>query len=142
MAYVPSERKVEGMVGGLTAAENLTLTHAGESRRGPFLKRRARTKMAEDWFERLDVRPRNPKLHLGRFSGGNQQKVVMAKWLLSDDLKVLVLDHPLRGLDPGASETVNAQIGAAAEAGTAVVLIADTLEEANQAFHGVVLWRR
>jgi ribose transport system ATP-binding protein len=69
-------------------------------------------------------------LELERFSGGNQQKVVMAKWLMADDLKVLVLDHPHRGLDPGAKETVNAQIKLARERGAAVVLLPDTLEEA------------
>ena len=130
IAYVPSERRVEGMIGGMDAAENLTLVHPGTSRSGPFLRRRARSKIAADWFERLDVRPGDPSLDLARFSGGNQQKVVMAKWLQSDDLKILVLDHPLRGLDPGASETVNAQIRGACERGTAVLLLADTLEEA------------
>ena len=130
VAYVPSERKVEGMIGGLSAAENITLTHPGRSRVGPLLKRRARHAVADEWFERLDVRPREPKLELERFSGGNQQKVVMAKWLMAEQLKVLVLDHPLRGLDPGAAETVNDQIHLARDGGAAVVLLADTLEEA------------
>jgi ribose transport system ATP-binding protein len=130
MAYVPSERRVEGMIGGMDAAENLTLVHPGAARSGPFLRKRARAKIAAEWFEQLDVRPRDPALDLARFSGGNQQKVVMAKWLQSEDLKILVLDHPLRGLDPGAAETVNRQIRAACDRGTAVLLLADTLEEA------------
>lgn len=130
VAYVPSERRVEGMVGGLTAAENLTLAHGGKTRIGPLIRRRLRHKVASEWFGRLDVRPDDPTLELDRFSGGNQQKVVMAKWLMSEQLKILVLDHPLRGLDPGAAETVNAQIREACERGAAVVLLADTLEEA------------
>lgn len=130
VAYLPAERKVEGMVGGLTAAENLTLTHPGASRKGPFLSRRARSRIAKEWFERLDVRPDEPTLNLERFSGGNQQKVVMAKWLMADPLHLLVLDHPLRGLDPGAKDTVNAQIRAACDRGAAAVLLPDTLEEA------------
>ena len=130
IAYVPAERRVEGMVGGMDAAENLTLIHPGASRRGPFLRRGARKKIAAEWFERLDVRPRDPALDLARFSGGNQQKVVMAKWLQSENLRALILDHPLRGLDPGAAETVNDQIRAATERGAAVLLLADTLEEA------------
>jgi ribose transport system ATP-binding protein len=130
IAYVPSERRVEGMIGGMDGAENLTLIHPGASRQGPLLRLRARKKIAAEWFERLDVRPRDPSLDLARFSGGNQQKVVMAKWLQAENLKVLVLDHPLRGLDPGAAETVNAQIRAACERGAAVLLLADTLEEA------------
>jgi ribose transport system ATP-binding protein len=130
IAYLPAERRVESMVGGMDAAENLTLVHPGSSSRGPFVFGRARTKLAEEWFERLDIRPRDPALDLARFSGGNQPKVVMAKWLQADDLKVLVLDHPLRGLDPGAAETVDEQIRAACDGGAAVLLLPDTLEEA------------
>ena len=54
----------------------------------------------------------------------------MAKWLQSETLQLLILDHPLRGLDPGAAETVNDKIRAARDGGTAVILLADTLEEA------------
>ena len=128
MAYVPAERKVEGMVGGLSAAENLVLARTGRS--GLFVSKGKQKKLAQEWFERLDTRPKNPSLRLSRFSGGNQQKVVMAKWLQSETLQLLILDHPLRGLDPGAAETVNAQIRAARDGGTAVILLADTLEEA------------
>ena len=141
VAYIPAERKVEGLVGGMTAAENLTLTHPGGSKKGPFLSGRARKGIAQEWFEKLDVRPRAPMLHLDRFSGGNQQKVVMAKWLMAEDLKVFVLDHPLRGLDPGAKETVNAQIRAACDRGAAVVLLPDTLEEALEMGDEILVMR-
>jgi len=130
IAYVPSERKVEGMVGGLSAARNLTLTHPGPSRFGPFLSPRTRARMAREWFERLDVRPRDPGLEMDRFSGGNQQKVVLAKWLAAGRTRALILDHPLRGLDPGAIETVKTLVREAGRAGAGVVLLADTLEEA------------
>ena len=141
LAYIPSERKVEGMVGGLSAAENLTLVHPREAAKGMFLRRKARTKAAEEWFERLDVRPRDPRLPLGRFSGGNQQKVVMAKWLRAEELSVLILDHPLRGLDPGASQTVNDQIRAAQEDGAAVILLPDTLEESLEMADEILVMR-
>ncbi|MDO9378118.1 MAG: sugar ABC transporter ATP-binding protein [Nocardioidaceae bacterium] len=141
VAYVPSERRVEGMVGGLSAAANLTLSHPGSTRRGPFLDPRARNRTAATWFERLDVRPSDPSLPLGSFSGGNQQKVVMAKWLMAEELKVLVLDHPLRGLDPGAKEIVNEQIRAACRDGVAVVLLPDTLEEALEMGDDILVMR-
>ena len=80
-------------------------------------------------------------VNLDRFSGGNQQKVVMAKWLMAEDLKVLVLDHPLRGLDPGAKETVNAQIRVACDKGAAVVLLPDTLEEALEMGDEILVMR-
>jgi ribose transport system ATP-binding protein len=141
VAYLPAERKVEGMVGGFSAAENLTLTHPGASQKGPFLSGRTRIAIAKEWFERLDVRPRNPYMQLGRFSGGNQQKVVMAKWLMDDELKLLVLDHPLRGLDPGAKETVNGQIRAAIDRGEGVVLLPDSLEEALEMGDEILVMR-
>ena len=141
VAYVPAERKVEGMVGGLSGAENLTLANPGAAVSGPLLRPRARKRIAGEWFEKLDVRPRDPELHLERFSGGNQQKVVMGKWLMDENLKVLVLDHPLRGLDAGAAETVNEQIQAACARGAGVLLIADTLEEALEMAHVIIVMR-
>lgn len=65
----------------------------------------------------------------------------MAKWLNSDALKVLILDHPLRGLDVGASKTVNAQIRAACKAGVAVILIPDTIEEALEMADDIIVMR-
>ena len=141
VAYVPAERKVEGMVGGLTAADNLTLAYPGAAAVGPFLSPGARRKLVSKWFETLDVRPNAPKMRLERFSGGNQQKVVMGKWLLAEQLKILVLDHPLRGLDVGAAETVNAQVQAACSRGVGVLLIADTIEEALDTAHVIVVMR-
>jgi len=141
VGYVPSERKVEGIIGGFTASENLTLTHPGKAAVGPFLIPPARKKVSQEWFDALDVRPNDISQELGRFSGGNQQKVVMAKWLNSPDLRVLILDHPLRGLDPGAAETVNAQIKRACKDGAAVILLADTLEEALEMGDEVLVMR-
>ena len=65
----------------------------------------------------------------------------MGKWLKADNLKLLILDHPLRGLDVGAAETVNAQIQAACAAGVGVLFIADTLEEALDMAHVIVVMR-
>jgi ribose transport system ATP-binding protein len=139
--FVPAERKVEGMVAGLSAASNMTLVFADDAKTGPFLDPRKQKAVADHWFEELDVRPRKPGLDLERFSGGNQQKVVMAKWLKSDDLAMLILDHPLRGLDPGAANTVNGLIRAAVDKDTAVVLLADTLEEALEMGDQIVVMK-
>ena len=141
VGYVPAERRVEGMVGGLSAAENLTLTHPGDSTTGGILRPGRRNRTSQEWFDALEVRPNDISLELERFSGGNQQKVVMAKWLTASDLKMLVLDHPLRGLDPGAAQIVNAQIRRACENGTAVILLADTLEEALEMGDEIIVMR-
>lgn len=140
-AYVPAERKVEGMVGGFSAARNIALVHPGEAAIGPIVSSRRRDRMAQSWFDRLDIHPNDVSRSLIDFSGGNQQKVVMAKWLNSDTMTVLLLDHPLRGLDPGAAETVNAQIRQACDKGAAVVLIPDTIEEALESADQIVVMR-
>ena len=141
LAYVPAERKVEGIIGGFSSTRNIALTNPGEGARGPFLRPRAMARVAKGWFDRLDVRPGDPSFPLGQFSGGNQQKVVMAKWLNGSNLKVLVLDHPLRGLDVGAAQTVNTQIRAACREGAAVVLIPDTIEEALDMADEIIVMR-
>ena len=141
LAYVPSERKVEGMIGGSSAALNIALVHPGEAAIGPFLLPRRCVRMAQSWFDRLDVHPSDVSKPLAHFSGGNQQKVVLAKWLNSEDMKVFLLDHPLRGLDVGAAQTVNAQIRQACENGAAVVLIPDTIEEALETANEIIVMR-
>ena len=141
IAYLPAERGVESVIGGLSAARNLTLVHPGAVRRGLFLSPAARQRVARDWFERLDIRPRDPELELERFSGGNQQKVALAKWLSGTAPRVMILDHPLRGLDPGASETVKDHIREVCATGAGLILLADTLEEALELGDEIMVMR-
>jgi ribose transport system ATP-binding protein len=141
VAYLPAERGVESVVGGLSAARNLTLAHPGQVRRGIYLSPAARARVAREWFERLDVRPREPEQELERFSGGNQQKVALAKWLSGAQPRIMILDHPLRGLDPGASETVNDHIREACGKGAGLILLADTLEEALDLGDEIIVMR-
>lgn len=130
IAYLPAERKVEGMIPGMTLGENLTLAHPVDGQRGPFRLPRKRVAVTNDWIQQMDVRPPNPKADIAQLSGGNQQKVVLGKWFLAPNLKLAILDHPLRGLDPGAKEFVAELIRHAASNGVGVMLLADTLEEA------------
>ena len=141
LAFVPAERKVEGMIGGFPGTRNITLVHQRGAMAGPFLHPGKMAAIAQAWFDRLDVNPNNVHQPLDQFSGGNQQKVVLSKWLNSPNLKVLMLDHPLRGLDVGVSQSVNAQIRQACENGTAVILIPDTIEEALELADEILVMR-
>jgi ribose transport system ATP-binding protein len=141
LAYLPAERKVEGMIAGLSATRNIALVHQGDAASGPFLKLSKLAKTAQSWFDKLDVRPNTIDRPLINFSGGNQQKVVLAKWLNSPHTNVLLLDHPLRGLDVGAAQTVDAQIKKACESGAAVILIPDTIEEALEMADEIIVMR-
>jgi ribose transport system ATP-binding protein len=141
LAYLPAERKVEGMIPGLSATRNIALVHQGDGASGPFLKLSRLAAAAQSWFDRLEVRPNTISRPLINFSGGNQQKVVLAKWLNSPHIDVLLLDHPLRGLDVGAAQTVDAEIKKACESGAAVILIPDTIEEALEMADEIIVMR-
>ena len=141
LAFVPAERKVEGMIGGYPGTRNIALVHHRDAKIGPFLHPGKMAETAQTWFDRLGVNPNNIHQPLDQFSGGNQQKVVLSKWLNSPDLKVLMLDHPLRGLDVGVSQAVNAQIREACQNGTAVILIPDTIEEAMELADEILVMR-
>lgn len=141
LAYVPAERKVEGMIGSFPGTRNIALVHQGGAKTGPFLNPTKMAGIAQIWFDTLAVSPNDIHQPLDQFSGGNQQKVVLSKWLNAPNLKVLMLDHPLRGLDVGVSQAVNAQIRKACEKGAAVVLVPDTIEEALEMADEILVMR-
>ncbi|SFU96886.1 sugar ABC transporter ATP-binding protein [Pseudoduganella namucuonensis] len=130
IAYVPAERGAEGVVAGMSVRENMSLAHLDRLRRGPFIDRAREGALVERWMARLRITPRDAQAPAGHLSGGNQQKLALAKWLLVHPPKVLILDHPARGLDVGARAEILALIGELAAGGVGVLLLADTLEEA------------
>jgi len=139
IGFVPAERRTDGMIAPLSVAENMSLSHVREFCRGPFVDVRAERKAVRRWVDRLGIKTPGLSTPIGALSGGNQQKVTLARWLLSPDLRVLVLDHPTRGLDVGAKSEVYRLIRDLAGQGCTVILIADTLEEAIAMSHRVLV---
>ena len=129
IGYIPAERRAEGIIAGLSVKENMTLAHPEVVSRGPILDPGKEAGIVRQWIERLNIKTPSPDATAGNLSGGNQQKVVVAKWLLAKDLKVLILDHPMRGLDVGAKAEIFTLIRELSAQGIAVLLIADTLDE-------------
>ena len=129
MGYVPADRRVEGIIGGLSVRENMTLAHLREITRGPIIDLKREKELASKWIRRLRIKTPSSATAAGLLSGGNQQKVALTKWLIAQDLKILLLDHPMRGLDVGAKAEIFALIRQLAQAGIGAILIADTLEE-------------
>ena len=125
IAYVPADRASEGVVGALSVAENLALA----DRTGWRIDRRRERAVAARWIERLRIATPSASTRVSELSGGNQQKVALAKWLAGPRPRVLVLDDPLRALDVRARRDVVDAIRAAALNGSAVLVIADALEE-------------
>jgi ribose transport system ATP-binding protein len=97
-------------------------------------------RLAETWVEKLRVRTPGVDALCLNLSGGNQQKVVLAKWMNASS-RVLIFDHPTRGLDVGAKEEVYDLMRTLSEQGIAMVLTADTLEETIGLSHSILVMR-
>ena len=139
VGYVPQERRVEGVVLPMSMAGNITLPSLRRMSRWGVLGGGER-QLARDWVKRLSIRPPNIDLPCGNLSGGNQQKVVLAKWIEAG-VRVLILDHPTRGLDVGAKQDVYDLVRTVCEQGVAVLLTADTLEETIGLAHAILVMR-
>jgi ribose transport system ATP-binding protein len=126
-AVLPSPRHLKG-IPDLTIRENLTLADLGPLTRGWNLDLRRERREVAELVERFDVKPREPEKPLVELSGGNQQKVAVAKWLrIEPDL--LVLDEPTQGVDVGAKAEILDLVAAAAADGLAVVLCSSDLDD-------------
>ena len=128
IGYVPQDRGSEGLVIYLSIGPNITLPDLSKIVRGGFLSQGAEKKLAVEWIDKLAIKTPGPGALCMNLSGGNQQKVVLAKWLASK-VRVFVLDHPTRGVDVGAKEDVYELVRALAQEGIAVILMSDTLDE-------------
>lgn len=139
VGYIPAERRFEGIAAGMSVRDNMLLVDPGPVSTGPFLSRAKVKALTSEWINRLRVKTPSPQADVGNLSGGNQQKVVLAKWLMSPRLKLLILDHPTRGLDVGAKEDVYTFVRQLCAQGIAIVLLADTLEETISLSHTVLV---
>jgi ribose transport system ATP-binding protein len=139
VGYVPPDRKVSGALLELTARENLVLPSLRSLWRFPFLRKGTETREAQHWFEELDVRPRDGLgRELSTFSGGNQQKVVLAKWLRIGS-RVLLLDEPTQGVDVGAKAVIYRHLVKAAADGACVVIASSDSDELAAICHRVLV---
>jgi ribose transport system ATP-binding protein len=138
VGYVPRERKIEGIVAGMNVYENMTLSQLGRHSSAGVLKVAGERALARDWIGRLKVKAHSEYADCGNLSGGNQQKVVLAKWR-SAGSDIMLLDHPTRGLDIGAKEDVYEMIRDMSADGVGIVLVADTLEEAIGLSHTIIV---
>lgn len=130
VGYVPEDRKKDGLVAEFSIAENLMLdrSFSGPFTKGPNIDFAHRDEFADDAIEEFDVRTPGAATAVGRLSGGNQQKVVLAREL-SRDLKLLVASQPTRGVDVGSIEFIHERIVAVRDSGVPVLIISTELDE-------------
>jgi ribose transport system ATP-binding protein len=140
IGYIPRERRVEGLVLPLSVAVNITLASLQTVTSQGRISPRREKQLARRWVEKLHVRTPDIDTLCLNLSGGNQQKVVLSKWMNARS-QILIFDHPTRGLDVGAKEEVYELIRDLSEAGIAIVLTADTLEETIGLCHSILTMR-
>ncbi|TBN55464.1 sugar ABC transporter ATP-binding protein [Glaciihabitans arcticus] len=140
IAYSSEDRKKEGIVEDLSVRDNIVLAlqaDRGWLRRIP--KRRA-DELVQSYIQALNIRPANPDALVGNLSGGNQQKVLLARWLAVAP-RLLVLDEPTRGIDVGAKAEIQKLVSNLAEEGMSVIFISAELEEVLRLSHRIAVMR-
>ncbi|WP_239708186.1 sugar ABC transporter ATP-binding protein [Mycolicibacterium smegmatis] len=130
-AFTSENRKDEGVVGDLSVRENLVL--ALQARRGFArpLSTKTKDQLVAKYLDALDIRPRNPDTLLKNLSGGNQQKVLLARWLITEP-DLFILDEPTRGIDVGAKTQIQKLVTELAGDGMAIVFISAELDEVTR----------
>jgi ABC-type sugar transport system ATPase subunit len=128
IAYVPEDRGLQGLVKPQTIAQNIAHTMLERLTRGFIVDRVAETALAKRFIEALGIRARGPQQVVGQLSGGNQQKVVLGKWLAIEP-RILIMDEPTRGIDVGAKSEIHALMSRLAGQGLAILMISSELPE-------------
>lgn len=128
MGLSPEERKSQGLILAEPISRNVTLSSFQEMANGFLLNERAERAATEKQIGALDLRPADPQRVTGTLSGGNQQKILLARWLVHGS-HILLLDEPTRGVDVGARAEIYALIRRLADAGNAIVVISSEIEE-------------
>jgi simple sugar transport system ATP-binding protein len=130
LAHVPEDRHRFGVVTSFNASDNFILGYQDDKKyqRGPFLDRSAIVSDSARNMEAFDVRPKDPNLRLGLFSGGNQQKIVLGREI-DRDPDLLIVGQPTRGVDIGAIEFIHRRLMAMRDKGKAILLVSVELDE-------------
>jgi ABC-type sugar transport system ATPase subunit len=141
IALLPESRKTQGLLMRLGIGQNLTLPHLSSISRASVVRQRRETRETTQLLQELDVRPPDPRARVDSLSGGNQQKVLFAKWLFRRP-RLLIADEPTHGVDVGAKLAIYRLITSLAAEGMAVLLISSELEEVLGLAHRVLVLRR
>lgn len=140
IVYVPEDRGKQGAIGDLPIFQNVTLPSLTRTSHKGFLRLSEEFKLAREYTERLDLRAASLDTHVGNLSGGNQQKVVIAKWLATAP-KVIILDEPTKGIDIGSKAAVHEFMAELAAQGLAVIMVSSEIPEVMGMSDRVIVMR-
>lgn len=138
---VPADRKAQGLILGLSARANISLPVLRELSFGGVVSASREAALARQWFQALGIRPQDPERPAGTFSGGNQQKLVLAKALATRP-RLLLLAEPTRGVDVAARQEIYALLATWAREGVAQIVSSGDTEELLLLCHRIFVFRK
>jgi ABC-type sugar transport system ATPase subunit len=141
IALIPEDRQHHGLATALPLSHNLTLASLSSVCRSGFLNHPAERRVTSEFIERLRIRAQSHKQLAVRLSGGNQQKVAIAKWLLGR-ARVFLFDEPTRGIDVGAKREVFEIIDELARRGAAILMVSSEISELLQVANRILVMRQ
>ena len=140
--FVPEERRLQGIMGGISITGNIGVPNLDSiSEKLGFVSGRKELELSRKAITLLNVKPADPDVPVGNLSGGNQQKVVVGKWLIRD-LKLLIVDEPTVGIDIGAKEEMYQTIQRLAAEGVAVIIVSSDLPELTRVSDRIIVLRK
>ncbi len=140
IGFCSEDRKGEGIIPALSVRENLTLAALPALSRHGIVARDQQQELVDRFIQRLGIRTSGPEQKISELSGGNQQKVLLARWLCLNP-KLLILDEPTRGIDVGAKAEIQGLINELADDGLGVLMISSEIEELTEGSDQVVVLR-
>lgn len=140
MGFCTEDRKVEGIIPHLSVKENMTIALLPRISRGGVVSQKKQLEIVNKYIERLKIKTPSPNQPIRNLSGGNQQKVLLARWLCMDP-KLVIMDEPTRGIDVGAKAEIEALIQELASNGISVLMISSEIAELERNCDRVVVMR-
>jgi monosaccharide-transporting ATPase len=140
IAFLPEDRKLEGIIPDLSVKENIVAAALPRLARAGLVSQKAQDELVEEFMQNLGIKASSPEQPVRELSGGNQQKVLLARWLCVNP-KVLILDEPTRGIDVGAKAEIQRLVDDLAAKGLGVILISSELDEMTEGSDRVVALR-
>ncbi len=140
MGFCTEDRKVEGIIPHLSVKENMTIALLPRLQKFGFVKKKEQDEIVKKYIERLKIKTPNPEQAICNLSGGNQQKVLLARWMCMNP-KLMILDEPTRGIDVGAKAEIETLIQELSDNGISVLMISSEIAELERNCDRVVVMR-
>jgi len=136
IGLVPKDRKETAIIKDLSVIHNMSLSSIGHCEKSGFIQEKVERDKFQFYKEKLNIKVHNPRITIDKLSGGNQQKVIIAKWL-EVNTDILIFDNPTQGIDVGAKQEIYQQIVALAEQGKAVIILSSEAPEVLKMCHNI-----